>query len=116
MSAGRDHRADVLSVEEAVRGLAIDQGALIEATPGREREAKETGCRAEPGQGDVAGRARKKIVKPWRRCPVVNYLRGVYQVSQERAAMWHAFRSPPFGGAGAPRSSRSGSGGRLRWA
>jgi len=32
-----------------------------------------SGCRAELGQNDVAGRARKKIVKPSRRRPLVSY-------------------------------------------
>jgi len=40
---------------------------------------------AELSLEDVAGFARKKIVKPSRRRPVVNYLGGVYRGSQRRA-------------------------------
>ena len=79
------HTLDLLSLEEAVRRAGNRSGAAAKAAAGRKCEAEEVGSRAESGQDDVAGCARKKIVKPSRRRPVVNYLGGVYQVSQRRA-------------------------------
>ena len=80
-----NYRADLLSVEEAVRGIGNRPCPAAQAASGRECEAEEIGGRAEFGQDNVAGCARKKIVKPSRRRPVVNYLGGVYRVSQRRA-------------------------------
>jgi putative transposase len=66
-------------------GLDIDQVRQL-------KQLQEENAR--PGQDHVAGCAVKKIVKPSRRRPVVSYLRGVYQVSQERACGTRASASP----------------------
>src|SRR6202020_2207579 len=85
VSASGNYRADFLPLEEAVRWTGNRSRATAQATTGGEWETEEIGCRIEFGQDDVTGCARKKIVKPSRCRPVVNYLGGVYQVSLRRA-------------------------------
>lgn len=60
-------RADVLSLEEAIRGSGGRPGAAVAVTPGIERAAKEGGSGANPGPSHAPGRTTKKLVKPLRR-------------------------------------------------
>ena len=76
---------DVLSVEEAIRRAAIGPGAGVEATARGERAPEEDGRRAQPGQGDPAGRRSKKVVGPALKGQVAHYVLQSYQVSQRRA-------------------------------
>src|SRR3954469_17014550 len=66
-------------------GWEVDQIRQLKQLQERKRAAEEAGGRAEPGQGHVAGRTRKKILKPSQRRPVVEYLSGAYRISQRRA-------------------------------
>jgi len=61
---GRDQRADLLSLEEAVRRDGTGPGATDEAASGRKQPVEATGSGAESGQDDVAGCAAKKVLRP----------------------------------------------------
>src|SRR6266436_4946621 len=58
----RNYRANLLSLEEEIRGLGDRPGPAAEAASGRKWEAEEAGGRAEFGQGYATGCARKKIL------------------------------------------------------
>src|SRR6266850_1366619 len=79
MSAGGDYRADLLPLEEAVRGFGDQPGRAAEAASGGKREAEGVGGRVESGQGYAAGCASKKTLKPSHR-PALHHLCGVYRV------------------------------------
>jgi putative transposase len=57
----------------------------VEAARGGERQAQTACRRPQPGQGDVAGRAIKKALRPARRRALVDEVRADWQVSIRRA-------------------------------
>ena len=81
----RSVRADVLSMEKAIRRVRGGSGSPVQAAPGREHRIEVGGSRSNAGQDDVAGCAVKKILKPSRRRQMVEYLHDSYRVSERRA-------------------------------
>src|SRR5262249_43959970 len=81
----RDFRADLLSLEEAVRGAPDRPSAPVEAPAGGERSAEEARRRAPARRGDAHRRTAKKVVKPSPKRCVVDHLKASHQVSERRA-------------------------------
>src|SRR5262249_15080440 len=77
----RRQRADVLSMEEALRGTDALRDAQDAAARGRERPAQTHRCRSESRQRDAPGGDPKKAVTPARRREMIDHLRVCYRVS-----------------------------------
>lgn len=84
-AAGGYLGADVLSLKEAIWESAGRSGAAIKAATRRKCAAEAGGSGVDAGQGDAAGCAIKKIVKPSRRRTGVEYWCGGNGISQRRA-------------------------------
>ena len=63
----RDQRADVLAVEEGVRGDEGGPGASIQGAAERERAAEASGGEPDAGQADPGGSGQGKLLSPERR-------------------------------------------------
>ena len=72
-------------MEEEVQRLGGRSGAAVEADAGGELAVEAHRGGSDAGQGHAAGRAEKKILKPSRYRPVVEYLSMSYRVSERRA-------------------------------
>lgn len=83
--ASRDQRGDVLQLAAQVRRADAVGDEAASSAGGGERQAEEAGGRAQPGQGDAAGRDPAKNMKPARKRQMVDHTRATWQVSIRRA-------------------------------
>src|SRR6202171_6308316 len=72
-------------MEKTVCRIRSRPGSSAKATAGREHSLEAVGRRSDSRQSDVTGCAIKKILEPWRRWQVVEYLSGSYRVSERHA-------------------------------
>ena len=80
LQGNRDHRSDVLPLEEGVRRPEVGSSKTDEGAGAREREIEAFSSGAVSGEADPEGRGLGKLLSPERRRCAVEHARGKYEV------------------------------------
>ena len=81
LQRSRDHRPDVLPLEEGIRRFEDGSGETTQRTGERKRQAQAAGGGAVAGEANSEGRGRGKLLSPERRRGAVRHARESYRVS-----------------------------------